>query len=479
MPDPVYTVAMEFTANSFTQITSDCLRVSITRQLATYEQGLSMGRLDLILDNLERKYSPANSSSVYYPNLKPNKRVRVQATYSGTTQDLFTGYVDTYSIDPQWGRKSTYIQASDRIKDINFRDIDLSIKVNYNTGSLFTEVLSAAGVSGADSVVDSFSDIIGYAWFEKRKGTAPIDELIKYGDYKVFVDGSGKVQVKNRYYDLLGTVVASYNEFLSYQYQLDEQGIGNVLRVSGSPRKVSAFQSIVAKLDRVLTVVGCGWTSFWLDYVDPDTNEAPIPVTSMATPVASIDYLLNTASGGTGTNLTATASLSFINYATTTVCTLFNGIVDTAYVTKFQLRGYPIQRQPLVSAESEVVSSQNAYNKRSFTLESDLIDSLPYAQNYVTYLVFDKKDPLDKLSIEVKNEWDKMLGTEVGDLLSIVESLSAIGSPFTVMAVDHEISWERGLEHVCKYELEKWQDREWLILDHATAGVLDSKRLGF
>lgn len=52
------------------------------------------GKISVKLDNHDRRFDPLYSSGAYYPNLKPNKRIRVQATHSAVTYDLFAGFVD-------------------------------------------------------------------------------------------------------------------------------------------------------------------------------------------------------------------------------------------------------------------------------------------------------------------------------------------------------------------------------------------------
>ena len=94
------------------------MRLSISRELATYEKGLNIGKCEFILDNNERKYSPLNSYSPYYGNLIPGKSLRVITTYDVSSYYLFQGYVDSYKIDPKFGSQTTLVQASDIVKKL-------------------------------------------------------------------------------------------------------------------------------------------------------------------------------------------------------------------------------------------------------------------------------------------------------------------------------------------------------------------------
>ena len=179
MSDPLYTIAIEFVAGSFTNVTSDCLHFSYNRELATYDRGLSIGGCELVMQNEERKFTPSNSAGPFYPRIKPNKRLQIQATYSGSTYNLFSGYIDGYTINPILGNRTAYIQASDRVKIMNMQDIDLPLKTNYNIGSLFTDILSSLAVNSADRVIDGVDDVAAFAWFAGRKGTDSINDLLR------------------------------------------------------------------------------------------------------------------------------------------------------------------------------------------------------------------------------------------------------------------------------------------------------------
>lgn len=477
MSDPLYTIAIEFVAGSFTNVTSDCLHFSYNRELATYDRGISVGGCELIMSNEERKYTPANSGGPFFPNIKPNKRLQIQASYSGSTYNLFSGYIDSFTINPIMSNRTAYIQASDRVKIMNMQDIDLPFKTNYNISSLFTDILSSLAVNSADRVVDAIDDSVTFAWFSGRKGTDSINDLLTLGNYQAYVGGDGKVNIRNRYYQFEGSVVSSLTEFFDFGYSLNDSLIGNVLRITGNPRKLATNVGTIAWLQTIEIVPASGHASFWLSYVDPDTNESPTPANSVIFPVSSVDFIFNTQSDGAGADLTTTASINGVLFGATAVFSLFNGSGSTAYVTKFKLRGYPVQRQPTISYQEEVSSSQTAYGKRAYTIDSSLINDLEYAKNYMVFLVDKKKDPEESPVISLKNEWGPQLGLELGSLVFVSEAQTSINSVFSVVNMSHEIELTRGLEHTTTYNLEMWKNKSEFILDHASYGLLDVRRL--
>jgi hypothetical protein len=67
-------------AGSFTEVGSDCLSMSITRERADAFDGLAAGQATLIVDNADSRWSPEFTGGPYAPHLKPAKKVRIGVT---------------------------------------------------------------------------------------------------------------------------------------------------------------------------------------------------------------------------------------------------------------------------------------------------------------------------------------------------------------------------------------------------------------
>jgi hypothetical protein len=167
-------------------------------------------------------------------------------------------------------------------------------------------------------------------------------------------------------------------------------------------------------------------------------------------------------------------------FATTAICSLFNASADTIYLTRFQLRGSSIQLQTPIAVATEVSSSIDMYGRREREILSDLIGTVGYARDYADFLLIDRKDPRDRISLSVKNLWPGTLMNDLGSVIHVVESASAVGSLFTIQEIEHEVQLQRGLEHVTTYRGDLTPTQNFLELDHATRGTLDViNRLGF
>jgi hypothetical protein len=82
---------------------NDIRNISIRRGRTREDQANQPGQLTLVVDNRSGNYDPDNASSPYqwygYSTLMRGMGIRVSATYSSTTQILYTGYVEQIATD--------------------------------------------------------------------------------------------------------------------------------------------------------------------------------------------------------------------------------------------------------------------------------------------------------------------------------------------------------------------------------------------
>lgn len=75
-------------------ITADVMSVTTKRGRQRELDRFRAGTFTVTLDNRDADYSPDNLSSPYAGHLKPMRRIRVRATYQGTTYPIIDGYID-------------------------------------------------------------------------------------------------------------------------------------------------------------------------------------------------------------------------------------------------------------------------------------------------------------------------------------------------------------------------------------------------
>lgn len=475
------------TSGTYTHVGSFCLAATVSRKRGSLWEPLSIGQATFTLDNADGRWSPDNPDSPYFPD-----KFRLGAEVNFDTDDpdttstpgLFRGLIDTITVDPSPDHLVATIRCSDR-KVLKERLATLAIRVNDNPGSLLRVLLmSGAGLAATAFTIDPFLDTFPFAWYRDAPVDRALDEVLQaVSGYSYVRPFDRDIVLKNRYWPVLSTIVSSYvNAFQRLEYRLDDEEVVNRARIESEPRKIAASAGSVAWLQQPLLIPGSAWIGFELTFVDPDSNERDTPCTSMVTPVKSLDYQANTqttAPPPTWGDKTATLSATVAFRGVSAICSVFNGAPEEVWLHTFVLRGTPIQRQATILAQAEDSSSQVLYGVREWVLRTTLLGDPNYAADYAVAVKDDRKNPRPDVTMTLKNTWPDICIRELGDLIFVAESNTAIGSQFLITGIHHQIRMGRGIEHTAEYELELFRDPLWLVLDDPVKGKLDNRTLAF
>ncbi len=105
MTTPAPNVYIAFASTIFdspqvwTDVSNDVMKVSIRRGRQYELNRMEAGTAIINLRNLHANYWPDNSTSGYYPNVRPCVMIKVEVTYGGTTYPRFLGYVEQWTPD--------------------------------------------------------------------------------------------------------------------------------------------------------------------------------------------------------------------------------------------------------------------------------------------------------------------------------------------------------------------------------------------
>lgn len=484
-----YSVGVEFVSGSFTEIVADVRGVSINRRAGNLFQPLSAGQMTAILDNMDGRYSPRNTSSPYTGLIRPDLQVRVRATFGGSTYNLFRGFIDTWTVKPALpGTRTAGFNARDRLKQLDDRTVTTSLIVATKINSFLKHMFDVASVTTATYSVDMITDESPFAWFRDRDLLGALQEVLGAGFYSSYVAPDGILRVRSRYWDQIANPVASLlatatqtRGFWEMGYSLSDRDVLNDIKIEGVPRVRDSDTRTIAFLVDVPTIAASTGLGFFLTYLDPDNLE-PAPADNVVTPVRSLDYKANDAEDGSGTDRTSTMTLRAAKFGETIVLSFYNGFGATVYLTRCVVRGRSVQRRAQINVRLQQASSQAVYGRRAFAMVNDLIAERIYLQDYAEFLRLRQSDPVDRLEpFGIKNEFPFVLARELGDVVHIQETNTGIAKMFTIMGIDHDIRGDgAGLEHTVQYECEAHHDFEVLVLDDPVRGKLTSgRKLGF
>lgn len=136
---------------TWVDISSRLRAFGTARGRATELADVDAGTGVFTLDNRDRAFDPANSSSPYYPNLRAMNRLWYRAQFAGQTYELLKGYVESYEQQwPQMVDAVTIVNATDEFK-----------------------VLSLSGPPTTDPPRETYADVV---MFDNPAGYWPLND---------------------------------------------------------------------------------------------------------------------------------------------------------------------------------------------------------------------------------------------------------------------------------------------------------------
>ena len=106
MPYPVPVVEIAFTdgpyvvSPTWTDVTAYVRGMDISRGVPDDWTLQADGSATVTLSNRDRRFDPFNTTGPYYGNLLPRRQIRIRATFSSTTYDVFRGFIAGWP--PEW-----------------------------------------------------------------------------------------------------------------------------------------------------------------------------------------------------------------------------------------------------------------------------------------------------------------------------------------------------------------------------------------
>ncbi len=422
----------------------DILSLRITKKLATVLDGITVGRCDFLLDNRDGRYSPESDKFA----MRTNQPVGVKViTAAGSVYSLFAGFADRYSVQPALDRMTAHVGASDVTKFLR-RKINLGLRIGVTPASLLEDVLVAAGIPTAfyDIATTTITDSISVAFIDNITAGDAVGQIIKSGAHFAWVSNDGALTFRPRGTDKGLTSSQSYeNSFFEFSYEKDDQSVVNDIGIKVNPFRLPATaQQTVAWIEGPVQLTPQGSLSFLLDYRDPVTMGTPFPVNSIATPVASDDYLAFEECTGSGANLTSQLSVTVTTGATSAIIDIVNNGCPGC-LTKFQLRGIPLIDQPSFTVPAFNLESQALHGTETLVIEQNIITDLGHNKDLALHLLTGSPQPEVRWS--KKNWYPDIYLWDLFQKVSLVESNTAVSSIWLIEEIDHTIDLKRGHQH--------------------------------
>lgn len=418
------------------------------------------GTLSCALDNSE-----GNSGGVlgYYAPFHANKRlgfgydigVRWILRYKGTDYYKFRGSLADIDVQPgRYGARLTRIQAVDYMDDLARIAVpDVAAQTNKRGDELITMLLAAVTTPPAAQDLETGQDTFAWALDGGTgQGNAMREELQKIclsEQGYVYIKGDtaqgGTLAFEARGHRSLAqtTYLTFDNDMVGCTVAGSRDDVYGLVRVIVHPTRVdSAATTVLFSLENTSTLVAGGATidTLFGPYRDPSTQDA-CGGTAMVAPVATTDYTMNSAQDVSGTDLTASFSVSASYTGQGVRYTITNSGGTAGYITKLQARGKGVYRSTTV-VEQEVVGCGD----RVLELDLPYQTSVNAATNIAVQMATALSTPRARVQSVTfcASASEAFLGAalqrEPGDRIAITEAVTGLDAAlFTINSVRLEL----------------------------------------
>lgn len=373
---------------------NNVLSVAIDRELVEPMGGLSYARGTVILDNTDKRYTP-NYHPVIGSYILPNRPMKVYLGFDGDLIPAIYGISENPQTDVV--KRRTKISFYDYLEFIDGYELETTKFVDKRTDEILSDLLLAMGFVAEQFVLDTGLNTIGFAYYERgTKAGNAIRELVQAEEGFFYQDELGLLRFDNRrkYIEAPYTVtqaIITASQILDWQ-ELSNENIINRVEVEAYPREVQDITEIWRSGGAVEVPAGATDFTIWANFTDPADSIEDL--------IEDTDYIANSASDGSGTDLTSNITITQTKFVTSCKLEIAN-IGATAYLTFLRLRGNSAIVVDEIVEIYEDTASQEIYGTNKLVVKNDKITSESFAYYLARALVEKYKSGLRKIRIKI------------------------------------------------------------------------------
>ncbi len=402
--------------------------------------------------NLLGYYSPghANCRSGFAIGMGIRFVYRINGT--GTAYYKFNGTLD--SIDPisgLYGDRKTLCTVVDWMDEAAIFRPNVATQLSKRVDEILTSLVAAVPRQPRGTDFDTGDSTFTYALdtdLNEADAVLTVLQRLAQSEYgRIYIKGDtaqgGILTFESRSARFVPTSLATFNDtMISVSAPYERNLLINRVKATTHPRTVGTVTTdILFTLTQVspsIHSIAAGATSVIEgDYTDPANRSARIGGTDMVTPVATTDYLFNTAADGSGTNITSFAVVTASYGSNRVKYSIYNSFGATAYVRLLQARGRTLLDYTPVDSIATDTASITSYGERQLALDMPYQSAVPTAQTVGDYLLSAWSSP-SAVSVGMPlippNNTDlaTIIAREPGDPITIVESVTGLSSIFYI-----------------------------------------------
>lgn len=455
---------------------------------------------NIVLENGDGKYLPENVNSPLYPDILPNRRIKIMYTDGVIDTPLWVGWIEF--IKPVWAvgphLRPVVITGTGSKRIMQVQQVSLPIYTDVTGDVIIDDILAqvqpppaVGGVILLDHPIfgllpnylgspDDYSDVeTGLTVIPQYGESGPLTALgaiidVTAGEQgRFFFDRDGKAVWWNRHHllnivadDATVNSASGDNKPTDIEYVYGED-IANIIRITSNPKNIGVAPEIMWQLDVPMTIPP-GQTKHIESRLRKENGQFAGSAGLTPNP---------TFSSGTATvTVSAKGSVANVSIANASPST-------PAVLSALSLVGVATTNQNMMDiVETDDESAAN-YGIKELSVDLGTMGDFAGAENVAKFELARRKDPFGNvLSVMYDRKFDgidnaNLLDWTIGTRLRMVAD--EFGQDFSYFIINEEHSYDvqKKLRHVARFGLEPANRSDFLILDDPIFGLLDNNRL--
>jgi hypothetical protein len=484
-PTPKVELELAGRGNGWTAITTDVLTpLRITYGIngaGPSDRTASAGSCTFTLNNSAANsagkvgyYSPGGPLARTGFTLGIRVRVQLQDPATATWSVKFLGSIVSIKPTPgSYGPRTVQVIATDWIDEAARATVSgLTTQLNKRSDEILTTLIGNVSRAPQAQSIATGKDTYAYALDTARddKPNPVLQEIARVVASELgyfYVKGDGTAVFEARFSRIATSDAATFdNTMAGLDVQTTRDNLLTRVQVVTHPRTVDGSTQVLYQLKSVTDIPIGGSLTLLAGYTDPNNRAERVGGTSMVTPVATTDYLANSAADGSGTDLTALISIVTSFGGNGVRFDITNNATVVAYITKLQARGLGIYDYQNTVAEDKDTLLAATYGETVASIDMPYQSKPSVGLDAARYLLSLYSAPQvgvwylgtagsSELGVTTQLEYyvqstvgsvriapktaalqTQILTREVGDRIALKEAVTGLSKSFYIQAVD-------------------------------------------
>lgn len=390
------------------------------------------GTMTLTVADPDREFFPFNTSSPLYGILSPNRRGKMRVvTPDESGHDLFTGSVS--AILPTDGSiPSATIEMVDGWDLLRGQKSNITVELQEDVyaDEIVPLILNKANYPsdwGYD--LNPGLDVQPYWWVDKKSAADAIFEIIHSELGRAYINGSGAVSFRNRYYTETPAATITDQDYIydSFEFVTPWEIQRNLVTVIVKPRTEKTSQ-VLWSLPQVVPINNGQTYEFYPEFT---YNNSVVPAKDVLDPVATANTLEN----GTGTDLTSGLVLTKEALGNRVKISITNNSGSNGYLTTTTISGKPIVVDAEVPLEKRNVAAYE--DVKAFTLDLPWVQNIQRADGFKDFLLEFLTPTKQYIRLTLKPNANVQFALDLGRSVTVNSTLHGVNETFFISYIEH------------------------------------------